>query len=529
MSQSQVVAKQVVGLRHSPKAWWSKLHWLAWLGVLVRIGMVLISDRIHHPDEILQYLEQAHRLEFGYGIIPWEYRHGIRSWLLPGLLAGLLSVFHHLHLDDPNLYIPTIKILFCLISISLIYATYIIVRTIASEPAARLASVLVCLWYETIHFASRPTPEVLATYCLTWAFACVVVAPSRRNTILFGLFCGLGIMLRFQYLPAIVVLAGWAIWRWRKGEVAIAASLVLALVGVTGYVDYVTWGSLFGSYYNNYVYNNVYQVSRFFGVEPFTDYFKSLTVNSAGIFLLAVIGALRPATLRKTWLLLLYIASIVLPHSLIAHKEHRFMLAAIPILLMLTAIVIADFIELEAGYPFGLKIGLRSRKMGLYAAMSLIACISIGGILVKVRWRDPIYQSQATIVRREPTLAAYLFLHRQADLVAILNAYQPWQSGDGFQWQRTGGYYYLHRNVPIYYLELSNEIINKDNYVNYVSHIICSPTDVTPGFITIAKFGDLEVRRIIQRPTNFIKPNIDFINLRQPEIDDVYQPRFPLK
>ena len=30
-------------------------------------------------DEIFQTLEQAHRLVFGYGIVPWEFRAGARS------------------------------------------------------------------------------------------------------------------------------------------------------------------------------------------------------------------------------------------------------------------------------------------------------------------------------------------------------------------------------------------------------------------------------------------------------------------
>ena len=51
------------------------------------------------PDEIFQTLEQAHRLAFGYGIVPWEFRAGARSWLLPGLLAGAMEAgIHHFKL-----------------------------------------------------------------------------------------------------------------------------------------------------------------------------------------------------------------------------------------------------------------------------------------------------------------------------------------------------------------------------------------------------------------------------------------------
>jgi hypothetical protein len=36
--------------------------------------------------------EQAHRIAFGYGVVPWEFRAGIRSPVLPYVLAALFWV-----------------------------------------------------------------------------------------------------------------------------------------------------------------------------------------------------------------------------------------------------------------------------------------------------------------------------------------------------------------------------------------------------------------------------------------------------
>src|SRR3546814_14871069 len=44
------------------------------LGIVLRIAATWPMS-MHHPDEVIQYLEQAHRLVFGYGVIPWEYRY----------------------------------------------------------------------------------------------------------------------------------------------------------------------------------------------------------------------------------------------------------------------------------------------------------------------------------------------------------------------------------------------------------------------------------------------------------------------
>jgi len=71
----------------------SQIFILMAIALLVRIA-ALIPFSMHHPDEIFQYTEQAHRLVFGYGTVPWEYRYGMRSWLVPLLSAPLMALGH---------------------------------------------------------------------------------------------------------------------------------------------------------------------------------------------------------------------------------------------------------------------------------------------------------------------------------------------------------------------------------------------------------------------------------------------------
>src|SRR5512134_1312534 len=47
---------------------------------------------MHHPDEVLQYIEPAYRLLGNEGIVTWEYRYGMRSWLLIWFLAGPMAL-----------------------------------------------------------------------------------------------------------------------------------------------------------------------------------------------------------------------------------------------------------------------------------------------------------------------------------------------------------------------------------------------------------------------------------------------------
>ena len=502
--------------REGQKYWWSQIHLIALTGLLIRVIVVFVSDNIYHPDEIFQYLEQAHRLKFGYGIIPWEYRYGIRSWILPGFLAGILHILHNIGIDEPKFYIPIIRSFFCFSSLSLIYSAYIITRSIASENAGRLASLLTCFWYELIYFASKPTPEVLSAYSLSLAVACICVKPNRRNALLFGFLSALSIVLRLQYLPVILPLMVIGTLRLGRTNFLTTSIAFLIPIVVAGYIDYLTWGGFLGSYYNNYIYNSIYKVSEIFGTSPHNYYVKSLMISSGGIFVFATFGCLMTSNFSKIWLPLLCIVSIVLPHSLIAHKEHRFIFASTSFLIILTTIFISDFIA-----KLGLTRKLRSLVEYLFIAAILIFCLSAFGFTSRlpsyqtlIPYKDRIYH--VSLLARHPMLSAYLFLHEEPSLVAILNQYSIW-------WM-TGGYYYLHRNVPIYYPD-HLEGISIENYSSYISHIICRKSDdLIPGFAPVFELGNLEIRKAIKTPSHNNLIDIDTINIPQLGVDDVFQP-----
>ena len=54
------------------------------LGAVPRVWAAVWDQNIYWPDEIFQTLEPAHQFAFHYGILPWEFREGARSWLFPG-------------------------------------------------------------------------------------------------------------------------------------------------------------------------------------------------------------------------------------------------------------------------------------------------------------------------------------------------------------------------------------------------------------------------------------------------------------
>ena len=498
---------------------WKKIHLVAFVGFLIRAAIALASEQVHQADEIFQYLEQAHRLVFGYGYIPWEYRFGIRSWILPGALSLLLQLFQFLHLDDPNLYIPVIKIFFCCASISLIYSAYIIGRNLVSEQAGRIAAILTCVWYELIYFSPKPTPEVLSTYLLMIALAIATTRFAPQNPLLFGFICALSGLLRFQYLPAIAIIAIFGYLGYKKRDrLAMAGSIVLTVM-VAGYVDYFTWGSFFASYYNNYLFNAVYKVSLLFGKQHPLYLLGTLTICSAGIFPIVAFLSLKKASrltkTRQFWLLWLSAASILVSHSLIPHKEHRFVFVVIPIFLILAAIVISDGI---AQYLSRKPVNRAFTWLLSFFILTTSVCSSFvvfpyESLYVHTKFS----KNNPSIISQQPILKAYLFLSKEPDLFAILNTFSS-------LWSKTGGYYYLHRDVPIYFPQ-HLEFVKSKNIRSYVSHIVCRFNDKEiPGFSPIARMGELEIRRQSNPPSQYQQLDIDTLNVLKEGIDGKYQP-----
>ena len=399
------------------------LHAIAAGALALRLAMVWRSEHLGHPDEVFQYLEQAHRLVYGYGFVPWEYRFARRNWLLPGALAGLLEALRLAGFDRPDAYIPALKALFAILSVSLVYAANALGRSLFGVRAGLIAAALAAFWYELVEASTRATPEVLATYALVVALA-LATGPSRaRRAAAAGLLLGIVVALRLQYAPCAA--AVWMVcaigWGWRPALVAAAAAAVMpALAGV---LDLVAWGAPFASYYNSIVLDVVYRVSEMFGTAPWFYYAGGLWIASGGVF--AAAAAYGVVTWRKSWPILLVLVALLVPHALIAHKEYRFTFLAVPLLLVLAAAAIA-----AAGEWLRMRrVAPGARALATAAAFAIIAAVSVAGF------------RNYGVFRQDDRLLAALDLARRSDVAAVLDLATPWYL--------SGGFYYLHHDVPV--------------------------------------------------------------------------------
>ena len=464
------------------------------LAFVARAVIALSGDFVLHPDEIMQYLEPAHRLVFGNGVTYWEYFYGARSWLVPGLVAGVLKLFDIVGLGQPFWYVGGVKLVFCAISLLIPASMYFFARWHFGETAARVALLMGAFWYELVGFAHKPMTEFVATALLMLLLAlCVRPAPDRLRVVLTAaVLAVLVTAIRVQYAPlALLVLGLFFLRTGKKMQLVLAAATVFVAVGV---FDAITWdGGLFHSYIVNIRVNLAFG-DLHAGESPAWQFLYWLLIASMGLVALCVLAALRD--LRRYALLLVLVILVLLTHSLQSHKMYRFIFAVIPLWLLIGADFVVWFASRASEGRSRMSLGPTS----LVLAASF-AAISLAGILNALPHQVKVYQSRTGVTgivgflrNQDPIFAAYRYLASAPGVAAV------WQ--EDRLYFNLPGYYYLHRAIPFYdaksgrLILTGREGIGGEALAALVSHIVSAdPATSIPGYSVEKTFGTIRILR----------------------------------
>src|SRR5438105_7930092 len=291
---------------------WSPVHWsrdqqLASAGlvlvVLMAIGVrlvpILIEPSLNWWDEVFQATEPAHRLIYGYGLVPWEFQLGMRSWLLPGIVTGLMEAAR-LAGDGPAYYLPVIAAGFAVLASAPVVCCFLWARRWFGLAGAFAAAGFVAIAPELVYFGARTLSETVAGHLLV--IGCFLLEPgspviSRRRLFAAGILLGLVCLLRIHLAPAVAVVVLWACWGvWRERLPALIAG-GLAATAFGAALDWLTLGYPLASLWRNVLYNVIDGVSADFGTAPWNSYLLGELGlwGAAGlsIVLAAVLGARR--------------------------------------------------------------------------------------------------------------------------------------------------------------------------------------------------------------------------------------------
>ena len=407
------------------------------LAFAVRLGVILSGPYIVHSDELFQYYEQAHRVAFGNGVVPWEFHDGARSWLLPGILAAIMKASRWVA-SDPIVYLDAVRILCALLSLTVVYAGFELARRRDGLFAALLTGAICAIWIDPIYLAPSVMGEVLSAYCFLAAF--LVTDPAvdgdltTRRMAAAGMLLGLAVCLRVQIGPAMAI---FALLRcrteWRRCWLPLVAGGVIVVLVDLGLLDLLTWGAPFHSVWH-YLLRGMFE--KFGGgyadgpgtVRTYAELIAAAwTPRALPLVFLLLLGAFRLPSLATV------AAVAVGTHFIFAHAEYRYLSCALlvcPILIGAGATYLCETVR-RIGEAHNLRQGATNLAagaaiLGYVAFASFIAASD--GLLFRTLDRN--------------ILDALLLAHRQPQLCGLAAVGVGWADG----WSYT----YLDRDVPLY-------------------------------------------------------------------------------
>jgi hypothetical protein len=332
------------------------------LAAAIRLPLAFWPN-FHHPDEVFQYLEPAWRMLGHDGIVSWEWREGMRNWLLPGMMTGAVALGDWLAPGGMGAFLLP-RLVAALASLSIVVSAWGFGARV-SRTHAVVAGLVAAVWFEFVYFAPHTLGEPLATaVILPGALLLTRAAPSRRELQAGGALLALAVLFRFQYAPAIATLAIGACWQHRSRMFPVLAGGI-AVMAASAAVDAAHGAVPFSWLVANIGQNLLRDRAAEFGVMPATAYldcFWSMWSVAMVPLLFAVFRGWRHAP-PLLWAALANIAF----HSFIGHKEYRFIFLSVVLLVIVAALGSVDWM-----------LTLRSRPCGRRFAAPLIVTGWIG-------------------------------------------------------------------------------------------------------------------------------------------------------
>jgi GPI mannosyltransferase 3 len=455
------------------------------LGAALRLWLSFSDDGVYWPDEIYQSLEPAHRLVFGYGVIPWEFQEGARNWALPGFCAALLKLATLVGLAEPPEYLAVTKVVFSLVGVATAFAAFRLARAYGARPfPAACSAALFVLAAPAIYFGPRAMSETMSALPATLGLA-VALMPGARpwQRILGASLLGAAVLFRLQVSVLCLGLLGIFALR-RQWRLALEAGLVFLIWAlIFGLLDLLTWGSWFHSAIVYLRYNLVEARSELYSSAPF-DYYARTLWTSARWAILPILPLALLAAGRARGLLLTVLA-FILVHSLIGHKELRFIFPALPILGALAGIGLDRVFDKWPGMPAALTSA--TVLMAAIVSAATFRSLTFGDL---GQYLDPGYRAGLNV---QPSTSAF-DLFGPANRLLLRARQQPDLCGlkvEGFRFGWTGGYTYLHRPVPLIAFDGPPRESGVFNYV-------IAPANATQGGQVIALDRNAALLRVRQ-------------------------------
>ena len=329
----------------------------------------LYSTTFVHPDQHFQTLEWADFKRTGTNgaILPWEYHRAIRPWLHPYLYVVLLDGMELVGITGAFTQDRILRLLTGGLGL---WAIILFCRTVAwwlPRPGQRRTLVIVFafVWLFPNYF-TRTASETMATIFMLLSISSLMllrrdpesvsagqeVTPpftgkmrfTLEGLLLSAICLGLVFHFRYQMGPLMVALAFWMLIGARTPilQMVIFCTTVLLVVAAGIGLDSIGYGRFELAPWNNVLANVVDGIAASFGTSPWYYYFVTPLTSPMGIVL---VGSLIWFWFKFPRNLLTVLTLVfMVQHSLIGHKELRFVLPIFPLALAMFIFLLAGVV-----------------------------------------------------------------------------------------------------------------------------------------------------------------------------------------
>lgn len=339
---------------------------IKYIGLVVFVLMAVLEVGHIHPDEHFQLIEFA-QYQLGRASaddLPWEFHEQMRPTLQVWMVVGIIQVLGFLHVENP-FTITLILRLFTAVAYWLVISRFnrlLIEQHVPKGEFSMLFQLSTYLiWF--VPFANAHfTSESFSAIFLLLGIHPLIRDPNGRKGLL-GAGVSLGIAFLFRYQVGIAV-AGVYLWllmvaRIPIGRILESGILCVGVIALGSGLDSLFYGQPVFAPWNYLKLNLVDGKASEFGTDPWYFYFTRFALSRPVIGIVLLVFFAKGLFVLRRHLFVWVIVPFVMVHSLIAHKEMRFLF---PIIYPFIFVCFRGFLSFFKG------LSLRKYQVGLFRA-----------------------------------------------------------------------------------------------------------------------------------------------------------------
>ncbi|KAF5298601.1 hypothetical protein FQR65_LT09696 [Abscondita terminalis] len=400
------------------------------------------------PDEYWQSLEVAHNIVFNYGYLTWEWMLGIRSYIHPLAIAFVYKILQICEMDHVYVMVYLPRILQALLSA---YADYCFYNWCGKSKWAVFNIATAWFWYyvcsRTLINTTETALTMIALTYFPWDYRKSI---STKFLWIVSFMCLIRPTATIQWLPLAIYYA----LVCKEGLFYVFFQKVLPIGTISFIISTIIDSYLHGKFiitsYEFLKVNVFDNVGEWYGTQPWYWYLSTGLLAVLGIqivpFSLATVYILRHRRIYQNELAILgCITFSLIIYSCLSHKEFRFILPLLPMILKISS----EYLSRWSHKAAPLLVWLVA---GVLLISNIIPCVYLS--IIHQRGTLHVMEPLRKLAERYPHNTSLLFL-------------MPCHS--------TPLYSHLHRNVTTRFLTCEPNFHNIPNYQDEADQFYNNP------------------------------------------------------